>query len=261
MSIVFDRAASFYDQTRGLPEEIEHWLAQTARAQAGLHAGSTVLEIGVGTGRIALPVARMQVYRYVGVDLSRDMMNVLRAKAGILPIMLAQADVAQLPFADHTFDAIVAVHVFHLVNDWEQALAEVERLLHDDGVLLHGFTQYAADAPIQELRSIMLRYAAMLQDQLRAGFLERADIEAHLEQRFGARQVYTSPAWSTIQTPLEVIDQFEARIWSATWSLSDRVLSQTVEEGSRWARDRWGDLDIPLVNEQRFVWQRYALAR
>jgi ubiquinone/menaquinone biosynthesis C-methylase UbiE len=257
MSIVFDRAASFYDQTRGLPKEIERWLAQVVHDQAGLRAGSNVLEIGVGTGRIALPIMRMQNHRYVGIDLSRSMMNVLRAKAETLPIALVQADVTQLPFGDHTFDAVVAVHVFHLISGWEQALAEVERVLRTGGMLLHGFTQYAIDAPIRELWFTMAAYATVLQDQPRAGLLERDEIEAHLEQHFGTPQVYASPVWSNIQTAHEVIDQFEARIWSATWSLSDEALSQTVEEGRSWAQARLGDLDIPFLNEQQFIWHHY----
>jgi ubiquinone/menaquinone biosynthesis C-methylase UbiE len=56
MSVVFDRAVAFYDRTRGLPLQAETWMAEVVGVQ--VPAGSPVLEIGIGTGRIALPLVR-----------------------------------------------------------------------------------------------------------------------------------------------------------------------------------------------------------
>ena len=56
-SVAFDRAAGYYDNTRGFPAGVEGEIG-ALMAQAGdLSSASRVLEIGVGTGRIALPVA------------------------------------------------------------------------------------------------------------------------------------------------------------------------------------------------------------
>ena len=47
------------------------------------------------------------------------------------------ADMTALPFPDASFDVVVAVHVFHLVRAWRQAVDEVLRVLRPGGVFLH----------------------------------------------------------------------------------------------------------------------------
>src|SRR5439155_20922331 len=85
-AVSFDRAASYYDQTRSLTPA-------PTRAQADLLAGELdrhqpCLEIGVGTGRIALPLHGRGI-AMVGVDLSRPMLDVLVQKAGgVMPFPL-----------------------------------------------------------------------------------------------------------------------------------------------------------------------------
>lgn len=45
----------------------------------------------------------------------------------------------RLPFADDTFDCIVSFYVFEHVQNWQQALAEIQRVLKPGGVCLHIF--------------------------------------------------------------------------------------------------------------------------
>src|SRR5689334_9977693 len=97
-SVAFDRAAGFYDQTRGFPSgEAQHIGALFAKA-GQLTSSSRIMEIGVGTGRIALPLAP-HVRQIVGVDLARPMMNRLREKQTTEQIDLVQADITRLPLA------------------------------------------------------------------------------------------------------------------------------------------------------------------
>src|SRR5215216_6319362 len=53
MSISFDRIAERYDATRGFPPGIEAQIGAAFRRLSSLHTGARLLEIGVGTGRIA----------------------------------------------------------------------------------------------------------------------------------------------------------------------------------------------------------------
>ncbi len=77
-SVSFDRAAEYYDRTRALPPELA---ARQTEMLAGALAGrSRVLEIGVGTGRIALPLWQSGV-PVVGLDLSAPMLHRLRLNA------------------------------------------------------------------------------------------------------------------------------------------------------------------------------------
>jgi SAM-dependent methyltransferase len=74
-----ERIAATYDGTSGVfaPGAVE----ATADLLAGLAGGGRALELGIGTGRIALPLARRGVEVH-GIDLSRAMVARLRAKPG-----------------------------------------------------------------------------------------------------------------------------------------------------------------------------------
>ena len=124
----FDRAAEYYDATRGFPPGVEHRVADLIAETAALTPDACVLEVGVGTGRIARPLAR-RVRGVVGVDISGAMMKRLQAQRGHAAetgwIELALADAARLPFPDDSFDAAIGVHVFHLIPNWREVLSEL----------------------------------------------------------------------------------------------------------------------------------------
>ena len=118
MSVTFDRAAGFYDESRGLGPRVSELVAD--RVEAAVGPAARLLEIGVGTGRIALLHRRGR--EIVGVDLSLPMLDRFRAKAaaaGLPPPTVLRADAGRLPFRDACVDAVLEVHVLHLVPDWE----------------------------------------------------------------------------------------------------------------------------------------------
>lgn len=127
--IVFDRIAHAYDDQRAHPPGVS---AQVGAAIAGVAGpGARVLELGIGTGRIAAPTqsAGCQV---VGIDIADGMLRVAQAK-GIG--RLVRGNIALLPFAAGAFDAVLAVHVLHHLPDWRGGLAEAARLLRPGGEL------------------------------------------------------------------------------------------------------------------------------
>jgi SAM-dependent methyltransferase len=91
--------AEQYDEEDGVfaPEAVE----ATAEFLAGLAWDGTALELGIGTGRIALPLARRGI-RVSGIDLSPDMVAQLRAKAGGDALPVAIGDFAST-VVDGTF--------------------------------------------------------------------------------------------------------------------------------------------------------------
>src|SRR5262245_17372501 len=130
-SLSFDRVADRYDATRIHPAKASAEIAAGLMRLGGLRSGTDVLEIGIGTGRIALPLLASGV-NVTGVDIAPRMLEQLKAKeavwqpesgeraTGQLTVQLA--DMTALPFADASFDAVVAVHVLHLVPEWRTAL-------------------------------------------------------------------------------------------------------------------------------------------
>ena len=83
----FDRVAGIYDATRGLPEEAGTRVAEGIIEAVHATPTTRFLELGVGTGRVAIPVAS-RGYSYTGVDISTEMMARLREKADLTNLTL-----------------------------------------------------------------------------------------------------------------------------------------------------------------------------
>lgn len=98
-----------------------------------------LLDIGTGTGRL-LELAEARVERGLGVDASRDMLALARARLAERGLadrfQVRQADMYRLPFADASFDVVAAQMLLHYAEDPAAALAEAARVLHPDGTLL-----------------------------------------------------------------------------------------------------------------------------
>src|ERR687885_57823 len=104
LSVSFDHAADIYDQTRGYPPDVQERIGHALLDAAGATHTPRILEMGVGTGRIALPIIRAG-YRYTGVDISPRMLEKLRAALRTIPgaeqrVTLVEGDITALPFVD-----------------------------------------------------------------------------------------------------------------------------------------------------------------
>jgi SAM-dependent methyltransferase len=223
-SIAFDRAATYYDETRGFPPGEEKAIADLIRRVGGLTPGSRVIEIGVGTGRIALPLATY-VGALIGVDLSRPMLMRLLAKQTDEPVYVVQADATQLPFVSHGFDAAVAVHVFHLIPNWQGVLSELARVLRPDGRVLHGWSDldpvfkplwdaWKAAIPGKQQEDVGVRW-----EKNPTGLAEQGWRPAGDEQTY---------SYLSTQTPAMFLERLRNRIWSQTWRLTDEELAKGV---------------------------------
>lgn len=94
-----------------------------------------ILDAGCGSG----PLAEILVERgaiVTGFDSSEGMINLARKRLGRNAELLV-ADLGQpLPFADDTFDDVVASLVFHYLEDWVAPLAEMRRVLRPGGRII-----------------------------------------------------------------------------------------------------------------------------
>lgn len=103
-------------------------------------AGLLVLDVGTGTGDLALGVARAGARRVIGVDFVEEMLVSARRKiaAGGQSdwITLAVGDAMGLPFPDASFDGIVNGFLLRNVSDLDGAFREFVRLLKPGGRLV-----------------------------------------------------------------------------------------------------------------------------
>jgi ubiquinone/menaquinone biosynthesis C-methylase UbiE len=249
-SVSFDRVASLYDGTRGYPEGVGAAIAEGMMRHGPLAPGSTALEIGIGTGRIALPLLERGI-TIMGADISERMTERLRAKYeaertarpdqpwGELVVKLA--DGARLPFADASFDAVIAVHVLHLVTNWRGALTEALRTLRPGAPLLlgqdmsHG-SQIAhplQDEWVEIVRSLGLH-------PKRAGAPAFADILAEARGRGLAVEEWTIAEWTATHTAEESFSYIANQVWSLTWQVPEDIFAESVRRLGVLARARYG---------------------
>ena len=109
-------------------------------AGARIQAGHSVLDLGCGTGTLALMVKRTQPQAAVtGVDGDSDVLAIARRKveAAGVDVKFREGLAFQLPFEDSSFDRVLSSLVFHHLTtpDKARSLAEVFRVLQPGGEL------------------------------------------------------------------------------------------------------------------------------
>ena len=238
MTTNFDRAASFYDDTRSLPEATLATL--TDRLAEGLDWAEDVLEIGVGTGRVALPLSE-RGYAITGIDVSEKMLAVLDSKSSNVRTQVA--DATNLPFANASFDAVLAVDFFHLVSEWRRAVEEAVRVLRPGGRIVLS-TFLVLDDPTTILQQRIFQEAGA---QPRRVGIEITDVMADLECRFGSKTTDLAAIPYVMLTSLATeLDGLRRGTWSRYWRLPEDIRHGVADRLEAELRDTGADLDKPL---------------
>ena len=131
---LWERHADWWQDgfTDGADAEYEEQILPMAAAY--LDGAAEVLDVGTGEGQVARLAARGGARRVVGVDPTWAQVAVARDRAGGPHYLRSGA--AALPFGDGRFDAVVACLVFEHIEQVDEALAEVGRVLRDGGRFL-----------------------------------------------------------------------------------------------------------------------------
>lgn len=257
------RVALQYDALRGHPDEVSAEIGQCIAAQMG--EGARVLELGVGTGRIALPVAAAGCEVY-GLDLSANMLAAMAqriADDGLEGIHLTRGDITALPYQTGVFDGAIAVHVLHLVADWAGVLAQVKRLVRPGGTLLLGRDWVDPESFSGMIRNHFRKTVVEVgMEMLPPGATAAAPPSggAAIVQclmKLGARPVgdgeVIGAEWETRLTPRQVLEGIRSRDDAESWVLPDDVLTETMRRLDAFASDHWSDLDAPQPVKRRFM--------
>jgi SAM-dependent methyltransferase len=99
--------------------------------------GSRVLDLGCGTGELAITVAASGM-RTTGCDISPEMLRIAETadRPGNIDWVELEPGWRILPFRRQAFDAVVASSVFEYVDDPVSVLHECSRVLRPGGILL-----------------------------------------------------------------------------------------------------------------------------
>jgi SAM-dependent methyltransferase len=254
-SIVFDRAVEYYDRTRALPAEIQAAVTDLLAGQ--LPRRGQVLELGVGTGRMALPLHERGL-DLVGIDLSEPMMRKLVENAsGRFPFPLVQADALALPLPDGGVRAAYLCHVLHLIPRWEDAVAELVRVVEPGGVVLVDLGG-APTSVGREVSAVFYRFARL--ERPRPGCNNPDDLDRAFVARGAVPRRPPPPiSFAPGYTINGLLERLESNLFSSTWSLSDDARSRAVAETRAWAAERFGDLDGRRSESITIQWRAYGL--
>lgn len=251
-SISFDDAAGFYDKTRALSPDAAGRVTDLLVSE--LEGRGRVLEVGVGTGRIALPLAERGI-PMVGLDLARNMLSRLVGNAGgTAPFPLVQGDATRLPLADSSFAAGVVSWVLHLVQAWRDVLAELVRTVRDGGVLV--IDVGGEKESITSDLTWRFKDVAGVTDWPR-GVADADQVDEALTA-LGARPRPLEPLIEVVDTTLEHhIDLLERGIYSVTWGIDEATRRAAADDLRRWAERKYGSLTEPRRVEVTHIWRAY----
>jgi len=115
---------------------------------------SNLLDVGCGTGNLLKLISSKYDVKIAGVDLTPKMLNIARIKLGD-EADLKVSDSEELPFDDNKFDMVICTDSFHHYPHPEKVLAEIGRVLENNGMLL--IADPSVPAPLRQLVNIYFK--------------------------------------------------------------------------------------------------------
>jgi len=215
---VYDAIAGNYDATRGGEPRGDEFARVLARHL--LPGDDPVLEVGVGTGVVALGLLR-RGRRVLGVDVSSAMLERARGRLGAVVI---QGDARRLPIVDASVAQAVSVWVVHAVRPAEALFGEVARVLRPGGRYLVCPTNRSPAAdPIDPILFEMFDRAERVHPAWRQNPVSAGDICGWGEAAgFVARlETFESRTWLT--TAAEESHRIRGRVWPGLQGLDERA--------------------------------------
>ena len=252
--MLYTDQAPNYDDRAGIPEEAALDVAMMIETIVALTPGTTVLEPGVGTGLITIHLLEDAV-EYTGFDRSPEMLAVVRAKveqAGLRARLVVADGNERWPADDRSIDLVFCARALHHMAA-EHVVAELERVLRPGGSLIVGKVRRPKDSVKSEMRRQMRR---TLREH---GFDARShdDHTARVFEALVARGAFAAEPsvasrWLTVHSPAESIASWRGKEGLGALVLPDDVKSAVLDEVERWARGRYGDIDLEIVQEELF---------
>lgn len=151
-----ERMADIYDRWYGT-QIAEQTTLQTVDTLADLAGGDNALELGIGTGRIAIPLAQ-RGFTVQGIDASEAMVEKLRQKPGSESLQVSIGNFAEVA-VEGRFDLIFVVFntLFNLTSQEEQLRCfrnVAGRLTNGGRFVVESFVPDVAGLDTQNVRAV-----------------------------------------------------------------------------------------------------------
>ena len=155
----WDRTAKIYDRfmqkDRKAYEQMYALICPTVEHKQ-------VLELATGTGLIAKHIVS-SADRIEATDASSEMIE--QAKQGVCSSKLhfSVQDMFHLPYDNSSFDVVIVSNALHIVPKPEKALAEIERVLKDGGVLIAPTFTHAGNDFFGNIKAFLMKIVGFRQ--------------------------------------------------------------------------------------------------
>ena len=120
--------------------------------------GKTVLELATGTGLIAKNIVNAAAHIEAS-DTSAKMIREAKRRNHSAKLYFSVQDMFCLPYADESFEVVIVSNALHIVPQPEKALAEIHRVLRDDGVLITPTFTHAENSFFGNSKAFFLKLA------------------------------------------------------------------------------------------------------
>jgi uncharacterized membrane protein len=202
-----------------------------------------VLELGCGAGRFLRALVSRKI-PVVGVDVSRGMLEMAytnQQSSKFLRSNLTFGDAATIPLNQGLFKAVLAIHLFHLMVDWRDALKETEHVLGAGGTIITGYV--GALTHRSKLNMLYSQRREELGYSVSALGAGPGDVIAELSSQ-GAK-VETHNFETSVEVPLHLTLSFlDRRVFSSMWrNLPDVVHRQIMQDVRAAATSQFKDLN------------------
>ena len=151
----WDKNAGRYDRfmrkDRAAYEEMYALIRPVVKAK-------TVLELATGTGLIAKHIVNAAAH-IEATDASAEMIAEAKRDNPSAKLHFSVQDMFRLPYAEESFDVVIVSNALHIVPQPEKALAEIHRVLKDDGVLIAPTFTHAENSIFGMIRAFFMRLA------------------------------------------------------------------------------------------------------
>ena len=115
----------------------------------------TVLELATGTGLIAKNI----VNAAEATDASPEMIAEAKRDNRSAKLHFSVQDMFRLPYVEESFDVVIVSNALHIVPQPEKALAEIRRVLKDDGVLIAPTFTHAGNSFPGKVKAFFMKLA------------------------------------------------------------------------------------------------------
>ena len=120
--------------------------------------GKTVLELATGTGLIAKNIVNAAAHIEAS-DTSAEMIREAKRRNHYAKLYFSVQDMFCLPYADESFEVVIVSNALHIVPQPEKALAEIHRVLRDDGVLIAPTFTHAGNSFSGKVKAFFMKLA------------------------------------------------------------------------------------------------------